>query len=301
MTNKSIESLSADIYHTLDSAVDHEPDADLAAEYAMRIGGELAKATLPRNKPREIGKLWASDLGKPCMRQHWYKWNMSSVGDPLLGHTKFKFLYGNLLEEAVLYLAEEAGHTVTCQQERVETDVWLGDEHTVTEGWKISGRIDGLIDGVLMDVKSTSTYGFNKYKKEGLNASNDGFGYRWQLGFYNWFGIGDIALSPSQGFVWIDKQNGHIMYDEVDVPSDSEIMERANNIIEAVTTKNELDTVKEYELIPYGKSGNMELPLNCSYCDFKKQCWPGMRSFQYGHKPVHLGVVTREPKVPELT
>jgi len=66
--SKSIQTLTADIYSVLDQTVEHEPDSKLAAGYAMKIGGEFAKATLKRDRPREKGKLWASDLGKPCMR-----------------------------------------------------------------------------------------------------------------------------------------------------------------------------------------------------------------------------------------
>ena len=108
---KHISTLSEDIYDVLLDGSDHDPSAKLAADYAMRIGGELAKSTLKRDKPREMGKLWASDIGKKCPRQLWYQFHEPDKGTPLEGYTKFKFLYGNILEEAVLYMAEEAGHT----------------------------------------------------------------------------------------------------------------------------------------------------------------------------------------------
>lgn len=287
--SREISTLTSDIYRILDAGLDHEPSADLAADYAMRIGGEMAKSTLRRDAPRERGKLWASDLGKSCLRKHWYNFNMPECSAPLMGHTKFKFLYGNILEEAVLYMAEEAGHTVTDQQARVEMDL--------REGWKISGRIDGLVDGVLVDVKTTSSYGFTRYKG-GINHSNDSFGYLWQLGFYKAYG--DFSFSE-EGFIWIDKQNGHIAYTEVQTPELLEIEERANAIVDAIETKEELDVPRGYTDEPYGKSGNMTLPITCAYCDFKHQCWPGLRTFAYSHKPVDLTVVTREPKCPEIT
>jgi hypothetical protein len=301
MSGKDITDLSTDIYSVLDATIEHDPDSVLAAEYAMRIGGELAKATLKRDKPREKGKLWASDLGKPCMRQHWFKFNMPEAGTKLMGHTKFKFLYGNILEEAVLYLAEEAGHDVSDQQARVETDV----ERTNGVDWQVSGRIDGIIDGSLLDVKSTSSFGFQRYK-HGINDTNDSFGYRYQLGFYKAFGEFEAAHSRT-GFLWIDKQNGHVAYTECTLPDATEILQRARDIADAVESEGVLTVDRGYSPEPYGKSGNECLPMSCSYCDFKQECWKdsnggrGLRTFAYNHKPVHFTTIAREPKVPEIT
>jgi hypothetical protein len=294
--NKTIATLSSDIYGVLDATVEHTPDADIAAAYAMRIGGEFAKATLKRDKPRELGKLWASDLGKKCLRQPWFKFNLPTSEAPLLGHTKFKFLYGNILEEAVLYMAEEAGHTIAYPQERVATTV--GD-------WDISGRIDCTIDGILVDVKSTSSYGYQRYK-HGINASNDSFGYLQQLGFYQAFGKFERS-ADEQGFVWVDKQNGHVSYTAAPVEKRVQLEERAARIIDAIGRPT-IDMVpRGYAPEAYGKSGNECLPIGCSYCPFKKECWKdsnggkGLRTFAYNHKPVDFVTIVREPKVPEIT
>ena len=292
-----IETLSADIYNVLDQRVQHEPDTTLAAAYAMRIGGELAKSTLPRNRPREKGKMWASDLGKHCLRQAWYTFNAPQYGEPLTGQTKFKFLYGNLLEEAVLYLAEEAGHTVSHQQYRVG--------HTINGDWAIRGKIDGLIDNTLMDVKSTSSFGFKRYK-DGINASNDSFGYRFQLGFYKEFNVINPAPNKVAGFVWIDKQNGHIKYTPCITPSKMVLKTKANEIINAVG-KTEDDVVRGYTTEPYGKSGNMKLRVGCSYCPFKERCYKdsnggkGLRTFLYSQGPVSFTEVKRLPKCQEIS
>jgi len=298
----NIDSLSTDIYNVLDSSVDHTPSEHLAAEYAMSIGGEMAKSTLKRDRPREKGKLWASDLGKKCMRVHWFNFNAPETAAPLQGHTKFKFLYGNILEEAVLYLAEEAGHEVSHQQHRVEWDV--GDINGVN--WKVSGRIDGIIDSALMDVKSTSNYGYKKYSIEGINPSNDSFGYLYQLGFYKAHGNYNVPVSQ-EGFVWIDKQNGHIKYTKCTTPDPQEIEQRTRDIIAAVDTDSIDNVCRSYTPETYGKSGNECLPMSCSYCSYKKECWKdsnggrGVRTFAYGHKPVHFTTITREPKVAEIT
>jgi hypothetical protein len=292
---KQIETVTEDIYQVLDATQDHEHDSALAAEYAMRIGGEFAKATVKRDAPREKGKLWASDLGKPCMRQHWYNFNGNPTKEALDGHTKFKFLYGNILEEAVLYFAEEGGHAVGELQARVE--------YPVNPEWTVSGRIDAVVDGVLIDVKTTSTYGFKRYK-DGITPLNDSFGYLYQLGFYKEFN--ELGLvSEEAGFLWIDKGNGHIKYTPATTPTREELINRADDIIEAVD-KQEQDVEKHYVPQPYGKSGNMSLPISCAYCAHKVQCWrdsnngKGLRGFYYNQGPVWFTDVTRLPKTPEI-
>ena len=294
---KSIDTLTQDIYHVLDHTEEHEPNADLAAEYAMRVGGEFAKATLLRDKPREKGRLWASDIGKPCMRQHWFNFNAPELGEQLMGHTKFKFLYGNILEEAVLYMAEEAGHSVEYPQERIEITRSMPTPNGQTI-WTVSGRIDAVLDGVLIDVKSTSNFGFKRYK-DGINHANDSFGYLWQLGFYKAYN--NIPESIVEcGFVWIDKQNGHIQYTEAAVPNETEIEQRISDIVNAVDAPTSTDVPRAFSDKPYGKSGNRCLDTACSYCPFKDACWANLRTFAYNHGPVYMTQVTREPNVPEI-
>jgi len=296
---KSITTLTADIYDVLNATKDHTPNADLAAEYAMRIGGEFATATLRRDRPREEGKLWASDLGKKCRRQQWYQFNEPQHGEILTGNTKFKFLYGNILEEAVLYFAEEAGHAVSHQQHTVEHKV---------DDWTIRDRTDAVIDEALVDVKSTSSFGFKKYKF-GIDASTDSFGYLEQLGYYKAFGDYTPAPITDQGFVWIDKQNGHIKYTSAPVKSASQLEGLARDIIDAVEQVSEAAVPRAFVPKPYGKSGNEALPTACSYCAFKRHCWrdansgKGLRTFAYQQGPVHFTTIKREPStnVPEIT
>lgn len=292
---KDISTITEDIYHVLDSTKPHTGSDNLAAAYAARVGDAFIKATELRDEPRSRGKLWASDLGKRCLRQHWYNFNQPECGEKLSGNTKFKFLYGNILEEAVLYYAEEAGHDVHSAQYVVE--------HTLL-GWSIRGRIDAVIDGTLTDVKSTSSYGFKRYK-DGITPANDSFGYLEQLGFYKEFNT--LAPRPTEaGFLWIDKQNGHIKYTGVSTPTKEDLEQKARDIIQAVD-KEEQDVDRFYNAEPYGKSGNEVIPMACSYCSYKETCWrdanggKGLRGFIYNQGPVWFAKVDREPNVPEIT
>lgn len=291
---KTIDTLSEDIYHVLDPTQDHEACVVLSEDVAKRIAEELTKATEKRDKPREHGKLWASDIGKKCLRQHHYNFNNPELGEKIDGHTKFKFLYGNILEEAVLHYATEAQHTVSHTQGQVETSI---------DGWTVRGRIDAVIDGVLVDVKSTSSFGYKRYK-DGIDSSNDSFGYLEQLGFYREFGGWDTSRA---GFVWIDKQNGHIKYTDAATPSKEALEDRVRDIIKSVDS-DETDVARAYSPEAYGKSGNQKLSIGCSYCPFKQHCWrdanggQGLRGFVYSHGPVWFTDVVREPNksVPEI-
>ena len=295
---KKIRSLEEDIYHILNNEVDHDPSDDLAAEYAMRIGGEFAKSLIPRNKPREIGRYWASDLGKSCGRRLWYDFNDPEKGEGLMGHTKFKFLYGNILEEAVLYMAEEAGHDVSMQQREVE---FIHEDVDPHYNYSVRGRIDAMIDGHLVDVKTTSSYGCKKYK-DGITHSNDDFGYLWQLGFY-----ASHIEADGTGFVFIDKQNGHIKYVECIVPTPADVKERAEWVDSTVRTETVDEIQRPFSDKVYGKSGNMVLDTTCSYCPYKRDCWKdanngaGLKGYAYNHGPVWMTEVKRTPNVPELT
>ena len=269
----------------------------------MNIGGEFAKAVVRgADKPRVIGEYWASDLGKNCMRQHWYNFNTPEAKEPLLGNTKFKFLYGNILEEAALYFTKEGGYDVSKEQERVGVELFGADGDVI----QVTGRIDAFINGKIVDVKSTSSYGFKKVQDKGTTRDDDSFGYLWQLGFYQHYADWD---SEGCGFLWIDKQNGTIAYEDVtaEIPTVKEVVARAQTIHDTVSAKEVPDyRPKECAPKPYGKSGNMCLPVKCSYCPFKKKCWSeanggkGLRGFAMSQGPVWMTEVKREPRVPEI-
>ena len=193
-------------------------------------------------------------------------------------HTLIKFLYGHLIEEMILALVKLSGHDVTDEQKRVEL-----------EG--IKGSMDCKIDGLLCDVKSTSTYGFKKFKENSLQY-DDPFGYIDQIS-----GYGQAEGADEACFLAMDKSNGHLAVTKVDL-LDKDVVKRIKHVKGMI----ESDTIPEpcYDLVADGKSGNMKLPIGCSYCEFKKHCYPDMRVFAYSTGPRFLAVVNVEPKVMEI-
>lgn len=230
--------------------------------------------------------LRVSNLGKPD-RQLWYEAHRDKR-EELAPHTKVKFLFGDLWEHILLFLAAEAGHEVSHEQTEVEVD-------------GIVGHNDAVIDGYVVDCKSASVHAFKKFAN-GTLAEDDPFGYIEQLAGYS-AGLGDLP----GGFLAVEKQNGHITFMEVPLEELQavKIRDRIAYIKDVVTQPEPPERC--YDPIPEGKSGNMKLAVGCSYCPHKFECWEdtnsgiGLRTFLYSSGPVHLTVVENEPRVPELT
>ena len=227
-----------------------------------------------------------SSIGK-CSRQVYYDLTEEEEGEQLLPHTRLKFLYGDLIEELVLFLAREAGHKVTDPQKTVELD-------------GVVGHIDAIIDGHLVDVKSASKFAFKKFK-EGTLAEDDPFGYDLQLSGYS-AALGDI----DGAFLAMNKESGELAL--LKRSSDYMKMNFPHKKIENHKQNLQSDSPPDrpYEPVPDGKSGNMKLGVNCSYCSRKQVCWSdsndgnGLRKFVYSYGPVFLTDVVRTPKVPEV-
>ena len=276
ISGKSINTLVEDIYKVLSEGKDIGKEAD---EFGKRMA-DLIKTRLAPRQARE-GTLRLSNLGKKD-RQLWYETH-NTPREEFTPSTFFKFLYGDILEELVLCLAEVAGHTVEGRQGEVRVDGILGHR-------------DAFIDGILVDVKSASSYAFKKFK-EGTLKDDDPFGYYTQLSGY----MADPVYNRDHGaFLAVDKQNGTLALLPVSAGDTVDIHSRIAHLKEVVA--NGTPPERCYEPEPMGKGGNMKLPVGCSYCDFKKECWAdvGLRKFVYSTGPVWLTTVVDPPRVMEV-
>lgn len=227
-----------------------------------------------------------SNVGQP-LRKLWYEVASGLPGEPLQSHVKVKFMYGHIIEDAILSLASQAGHEVRARQYEVEID-------------GVKGHIDAIIDGVLVDVKSCSTYSFKKFKNHKL-AEDDPFSYIAQLSAYS------QALGGIDGaFLAIDKTLGHICLDYYTKEELAEYDIRGKiQASRAVLESNEPPTPRCYSPVADGKSGNYVLATTCSYCRFKHECWSdanggqGLRTFVYSTGPKFFTHVEKEPRVEE--
>jgi hypothetical protein len=53
-------------------------------------------------------------------------------------------------------------------------------------------------------------------------------------------------------------------------------------------------------VIPDGKSGNLKLSTMCSYCQYKKHCYPDLKAFAYASGPRYLSKIVNYPNVKEI-
>ena len=105
----------------------------------------------------------------------------------------------------------------------------------------------------------------------------------------------------------MDKQNGHLtylLYDTKDTQApiydliSYDIEERIEHVKKLVELPDPPDAC--YQPIADGKSGNQKLGVGCSYCTYKKVCWPSVRAFAYSSGPRYLVTVEKEPNVMEI-
>lgn len=272
----NIDTLVPDIQRLFD-------DGAVLSENTLTVFSEAIKNNTSE-RFKEYGKertpsLRLSNIGKP-LRQLWFELR-GVKGEPLQPDAKLKFLYGDMIEDLLIMLAIEAGHEVTDLQKEVEVD-------------GVRGRIDAKIDGVLIDVKSASTYSFSKFKDRSI-LENDPFGYIAQLAAYS------AALgSMDAAFLVVDKTLGHLCLCKF---SKEELLEY--NVRERIRLVRQVVSSSDMppcccEPVFEGKSGNKKLPVQGSYCAYKRHCYPELRTFLYSYGPVYLTEVVREPKVYEV-
>jgi len=285
--SKQIYSLIDDIYALMENR-NTPKDVDVDAEIE-RFGEAMKDLMKKEFKPsmRDSRKLRLSAIGKND-RQLWYSANKYTQ-EKLKPNNYIKFMYGHMIEELILFLTRMAGHTVEDEQKACEV-----------EG--VRGSMDARIDGRLIDVKSTSSYSFKKFK-DGTLAYDDPFGYVAQLKAYA-HSEGDTKY----GWIAIDKQNGHLCYLEYDeedtqAPVHSvisyDIAERVRHIKKVVELPEPPSLC--YEPVDDGKSGNKKLSTGCSYCAYKFHCYPTLRGFAYSTGIRFLTDVQNEPQVREIS
>ena len=282
MTEKTIYTLKRDIEHVLSTG---EGWTD---EISAWVGFEISKSTSRQLVPRGnyTANLRMSNLGQPCDRKLWYSLQTwaNEYKEVLAPYTLNKFIFGDIIEAWTLGLIRASGHKL----EGLQTSMTLGG---------IKGSRDCVIDGMTVDVKSASTMGMAKFRNNGL-LDSDPFGYLSQLSSYVAAGKDDpvVTFKNHGAFVAIDKQFGHI---EVDIYDMTDLVARKPAEVEEkkAMVKQPDAPARAFSDVPDGKSGNRKLGTQCSYCEYKKACWPDLKTYVYSNGPRYLTQVVREPKV----
>lgn len=280
--NKTIETLVEDVYGILRDGVD---SSDLSDDALTTLGVSIAshvRSALSKEERQRKATLRMSNIGQPCNRKLYYEVNSPEDKEELPPNARLKFLFGHILEDILLFLAETSGHKVEGRQDEVSIE-------------EVLGHRDAIIDGTTIDVKSASTYSFKKFENHELSG-NDPFGYLTQIESYRRTGESDDRVTDKErcGFFVVDKTLGNLcldLYQKQSFPID-QLYRYKKEMVDRPEPPS-----RGFEDIPDGKSGNRKLGINCSYCDFKNKCWPDLKTYAYAKGPVFLTKVVREPKV----
>lgn len=273
----NIHTVIPDIYKLVrrkDGWFTNELAGDLGHEIARRMQTTLGEE-------RERPTLRLSQMGPRCPKALWHSIHTPELAEPLPPPAIIKYTYGHTLEAMVIALAKAAGHEVTGEQD--ELDV-LG----------VKGHRDCIIDGCVVDVKSSAGYYFKKFK-DGSIQGNDTFGYLDQLDGYLVGSLNDdlVRVKDKAYLLAIDKHLGNMVLYEHHLRKDS-ILERVASYKAIVACDAPPQCTCEVK--PDGKSGNLILGVNPSYSAFKHECFPSLRTFIYADGPRYFARVVRRPE-----
>ena len=284
MGRHTLDTLVDDIYQLMkDKNVAEGVSAeDEINKFCEAMKDLMRKEFLPSNRRFDNRKLRLSAIGKQELQQ-WFGAKGFS-GEKFLPKTLIKFMYGHMIEEFLLMLVRMSGHEVTDEQKEVSVG-------------GVKGHMDCKIDGVVIDVKSTTKFGIKDYQDRSL-AANDGFGYIDQAKAY-----AHAEGETKFGWLAMDKQNGTLatlVYDLEDKTDpmyefySGDIEERVEHIKKSVGQEERPSRC--FSPVEDGKSGNLKLSTICSYCKYKIHCYPEVRGFYTGSGPKFLTTVVKVPK-----
>lgn len=276
----NIHRLIPDIYDLVGGqhGLDNRITSDLASSIASAVQTSLA--------PQPPRGLRLSGLGPKCPKAYWHSIHTPELAEPLPPYARIKYTYGHIIEHLIIGLAKASGHEITGEQDGLTVD-------------GVDGHRDCVIDGAVVDIKSSSSRGFQKFKDKTL-AQNDDFGYLDQLDGYILGSANDplVRIKDKGYLLVVDKTLGHMVLYEHHL-RETKIRDRIRDCKAII----ELPHAPKCTCgtIPDGKSGNIRLDTKASYSVYKHVCFPRLRTFLYASGPVYLTKVVREPDVTELT
>ncbi len=230
-------------------------------------------------------RLRLSQMGPKCPRALWFSIHHPELAEALPPYARIKYSYGHIIEQFTIQLAKAAGHEVLGEQDEVSVDGILGHR-------------DCVIDGCVVDVKSSSSRGFDKFKS-GSIAQTDDFGYLDQLDGYLVGSVNDpLVRTKDRGYLLaVDKTLGHMCLYEHQVREES-IRERIRESKQIVALQDPPEC--RCKSVQDGTSGNLRLDVKASYNPYKYCCKPNLRTFLYSTGPRYLTHVQRKPDVTEV-
>lgn len=249
---------------TLDS-LSNGGTVEIKEEWLDDVEGDF-KSSLDRqlNRTERSFKLRASNVGRPlCQLQLEARGTNQSKSE--YNHI-LRMLIGDATEAVVTLIIKASGANITGHKNRVSFKVG----ETVIEG-----ENDIEIDGKVYDIKSASSYSFNHKWMDGWDSlfKYDTFGYVEQLYVY-------AEGNPKRmgGWIVFDKSSGEIKVVEA-TPTPSQIKEiqtRLEKTEQAIREGKPFKKLYREEPETYYRkeTGNILVPVTCTFCNFMTSCWP---------------------------
>lgn len=256
--------LQTKLHMVLDRFSNSEP-VEIKDEW-IEEAGESFKAALKKQFTRteEPFRLRMSNIGRPlCQLQKDAAGTEKSRKDPSF---VMKMLIGDAVEAAMIVVIKAAQVNLTGSKVKVGLQV---------NDTLIRGEDDIEIDNRVWDVKSSSNWAFNNKWKHGWNGIYDGdtFGYVAQL-----YGYATAQNKEVGGWIVVNKETGETLVVHA-TPTKEQILQIQENIEfteRAIATKLPFKRQfqDEEETFYKKKTGNRTLPITCTFCDFRGNCWP---------------------------
>jgi hypothetical protein len=196
------------------------------------------------------GKLWGSSCGK-CVRQNAYNYlGVPKNGRGFDSRAKLVFWAGDIAELTITILAKAAGVPITnIGSDQLKASLQVGDK-------AIALRPDGLCEGHLVEIKSMTSYSFERFEKSGPGEE-----------YYAQVQAGMEALNLEKCvFVAYNKESS-VLAERI-VHKDPEYIKTIRANAERVFAST-LETLPERPMKPDDKGF---YPWNCIYCDHHKTC-----------------------------
>ena len=252
---------------------------------APDMGASIANALSKSFSRQDRRGLRLSGLGPKCPKALWHSVHTPELAEPLPPYARIKYGYGHIIEALVIGLAKASGHIVTGEQDELSVD-------------GVTGHRDCVIDGCVVDVKSSSSRSFQKFKDKTI-AQDDPFGYLDQIDAYVVGSADDpLVTVKDRGYLLaVDKTLGHLTLYEHRIRREHILqrIELYRRIVSSTTPP-----VCTCGTVAEGKSGNIKLDTKASYSPYKFCCFPNLRIFLYASGPVFLTKVVRVPDVTEV-
>lgn len=213
--------------------------------------------------PRDKFKLRMSNIGRPKC-QLWFEKNRPEEKAPLPEQFMMNMMLGDIVEAIFKGILRTAGVEFK-DNDVVNLDLGGGRR-------PIRGEYDLVMEGRVDDIKSASDHSYTKkfVDLETLQAS-DPFGYVAQL-----VGYATAAGKKVGGWWVVNKAKGHHKYVSAKHVDVDEVLDKMRDTYDYLENDEPLERQYTDVAETYRKkeSGNRILCRECSFCSFKKACWP---------------------------